>query len=87
MNTCRTFTLIMKPLSSSTQTPERGSRTIVYGAISPDLEGNGGTYLSNCQVASTSGIVNDELQREKFFNFTRDLLKVENFGNSANKAV
>jgi hypothetical protein len=62
------------------KTPERGSRTIVYAAIEPKLEGLGGSYLSNCQVIGTNKISNDIKEGEKFFNFTCGLLKVDKFG-------
>lgn len=53
---------------------------MIYAAISPDLEGKGGTYLSNCRVSRTSKIANNGDECEKFFNFTCGLLKIEEFG-------
>ncbi|XP_061401753.1 dehydrogenase/reductase SDR family member on chromosome X [Musca vetustissima] len=62
------------------KTPEQGSRTPVYAAISPRIEGQGGLYLSNCRKGSVHPHVLKADKCERFFKFTCDLLKIEQFG-------
>lgn len=62
------------------QNTEEGSRTIVYAAISPRLEGKGGSYLSNCIRVSMSSLAKNAKLCDKFFQFTCDLLDVKRFG-------
>jgi len=57
--------------------PEAGSRTIVYAAISPYLEGKGGTYLSNCYYDKSHPKAKDVKVTQKLFEFTCDLLKIQ----------
>ena len=64
--------------------PEQGSRAIVYAAISPRIEGKGGSYLANCMRFSHKKKAN-EVECLKFFRFTCDLLKIENFGELGEK--
>ncbi|XP_058458923.1 dehydrogenase/reductase SDR family member on chromosome X [Malaya genurostris] len=59
--------------------PEQGSRTIVYAAIAPELEGKGGTYLSNCRVMTCHRFWKNSVQCEKFFRFTCDTLGIKDF--------
>lgn len=61
--------------------PEEGSRTVTYAAISPELEGKGGSYLSNCTVVKMNSFAKDKDFCEKFFNFTcNQILNIEKFG-------
>ncbi|XP_078684463.1 polyprenol dehydrogenase-like [Branchiostoma floridae x Branchiostoma belcheri] len=47
-----------------TKTPAQGADTILYAAMSPDLEGIGGRYLDNCQeVPSSDQSYDRDLQR------------------------
>lgn len=62
------------------QNTEEGSRTIVYAAISPRVEGKGGSYLSNCVRVPVNGLSKDKRLREKFFDFTCKLLDIKEFG-------
>lgn len=66
------------------QTPERGSRTIVYAAITPEIEGHGGTYLSNCCTDKAHQLAADQKECKKFFHFTCNLLKIDDFLKNAN---
>ncbi|XP_055919607.1 retinol dehydrogenase 12 [Eupeodes corollae] len=63
------------------KTPERGSRTIVYAAIDPSLEGKGGSYLSNGGKSPFHPDAKNPEKCEKLFKFTCDLLKIKEFGN------
>lgn len=62
------------------QNTEEGARTIVYAAISPRVEGKGGSYLSNCVRVPVNRLAKDTKLREKFFEFTCNLLKIKQFG-------
>lgn len=64
----------------SLQKPEAGSRTIVYAAISPYLEGKGGTYLSNCYYDKAHKKAEKPSETKKLFDFTCELLKIQKFG-------
>lgn len=59
--------------------PEQGSRTVVYAAIDPKLEGKGGTYLSNCRVAGCHRHWKNSVQCDKLFQFTCDTLGIKDF--------
>lgn len=61
------------------KTPEQGSRTITYAAISPRLEGKGGSYLSNCTLVKISSLAKDLSLGEKFFQVTCDMLGIDDF--------
>lgn len=45
---------------------EEGSRTIVYAAISPRIEGKGGSYLSNCVRVPVNSLAKNKKLREEF---------------------
>uniref|UniRef100_A0A182N3G4 Dehydrogenase with different specificities related to short-chain alcohol dehydrogenase n=1 Tax=Anopheles dirus TaxID=7168 RepID=A0A182N3G4_9DIPT len=61
------------------KSPEEGSRTVVYAAISPKLEARGGCYLSNCRESSSHRFCNNSVQCEKLFNVTCDALGIDDF--------
>lgn len=61
------------------KTPEQGSRTIVHAAISPKLEHCGGSYLSNCRITKMGAVACNEVESEKLFQYTCELLKISNF--------
>uniref|UniRef100_A0A182FWA2 Short-chain dehydrogenase n=1 Tax=Anopheles albimanus TaxID=7167 RepID=A0A182FWA2_ANOAL len=61
------------------KSPEEGSRTVVYAAISPKLEARGGCYLSNCREASTHRHWKNSVQCEKLFKLTCDKLGITDF--------
>lgn len=63
------------------KTPEEGSRTPVYAAISPRIEGQGGLYLSNCRKGALHPHAVKADKCERFFKFSCDLLKIEEFGS------
>ncbi|KAI8123964.1 hypothetical protein FF38_08717 [Lucilia cuprina] len=62
------------------KTPEQGSRTPVYAAISPRVEGQGGTYLSNCRKGPIHPVALNREKCEKFFNYSCELLNIKQFG-------
>lgn len=63
------------------KTPERGSRTVVFAAIDPSIEGQGGTYLSNCGKGHFHADAKQPKKCEELFQFSCDLLKIKQYGN------
>uniref|UniRef100_A0A2M3Z1M9 Putative dehydrogenase with different specificities related to short-chain alcohol dehydrogenase n=1 Tax=Anopheles braziliensis TaxID=58242 RepID=A0A2M3Z1M9_9DIPT len=61
------------------KSPEEGSRTVVYAAISPKLESRGGCYLSNCREAGAHRHWKNSVQCEKLFKLTCDKLGITDF--------
>lgn len=60
---------------------EEGSRTIIYAAICPELEGKGGVYLTNCLIKPPANeVAHDDVECEKLFNYTCDMLNIKNYG-------
>lgn len=64
------------------QTAEEGSRCIVYAAIARKIEGKGGSYMCHCSQFPVSQKARDKEFGENFFDFTRKLLAIEEFGKS-----
>lgn len=62
------------------KTAIEGAYPIVYATISPKLEGDGGTYISNCRIQDLSSSVRNLQREEKLFNFTKDILNIQDFG-------
>lgn len=69
-------------LSFLLQKPIDGAQPIVYTSISPNLEGKGGTYISNCRIYPIAEIAKSDELQEKLFNFTNNLLNIKKFGAS-----
>ena len=63
------------------KTPEEGSRTIVFAAIDPSIENNGGTYLSNCTKGPMHPDAKNSEKCKKFFDYSCELVEVKNFGD------
>ncbi|XP_053962188.1 dehydrogenase/reductase SDR family member on chromosome X [Anastrepha ludens] len=63
------------------KTPEQGSRTVVFAAIDPRVEGKGGTYLSNGGLGQMHPDAKNPAKCEKLFKYTCELLKIEDFGS------
>ena len=63
------------------QTTEEGSRSVVYAAIAPEIESNGGVYISNCRPSKMSKTAMNNAECRKLFSFTCDILGILNFGN------
>lgn len=61
------------------KTPEQGSRSVVFAAIDPKIEGQGGTYISNCARGPMHRDARSPTKCENFFKFTCDMLNIENF--------
>ncbi|XP_016995031.1 polyprenol dehydrogenase [Drosophila takahashii] len=63
------------------KTPERGSRTVVFAAIDPSIEGQGGTYLANGGKGPFHPDAKKPAKCEQLFQFSCDLLKIQQYGN------
>lgn len=63
------------------KTPEEGSRTPVFAAISATLaDEKGALYLSNCRKGRINPNALDADKCEKFFEFSCNLLDIKKFG-------
>lgn len=67
-------------LFSQFQTVDEGSRSIIHAAISPKLEGKGGSYISNCTLVRSQPATKNVALCEKLFAVTCDMLNIEEFG-------
>lgn len=54
-------------------TPEKGARTSVYLASSPEVEGISGRYFEKCQPVQSSPISYDHMLQEKFWQISTEL--------------
>ncbi|KAK9711467.1 short chain dehydrogenase [Popillia japonica] len=62
--------------------PDKGAVPIVFCAISPQAKHLDGCYVSNCLKKETPVTKNSKDLQQKLFNFSTDLLKIEEFGKS-----
>lgn len=62
------------------KSPEQGARSVIYAAIAPEIESNGGVFITNCRPSKMSKIAMDNAECRKMFSFTCDLLGIKNFG-------
>lgn len=63
-------------------TPEQGADTVLYAAISPEIE-SGGLYLENSHVATPSSFARDEGNSKRLWDATLKALKIPSFGNDS----
>jgi hypothetical protein len=54
----------------------QGAATTVYCAVSKDLNGLGGLYFSDCNIATPLEIANDKEVSKKLFDLSENLTKV-----------
>ena len=57
--------------------PEKGARTVVYLASSPEAEGISGKYFSNCSVARSSELSRDEESQKRLWQVSARLTGME----------
>lgn len=78
-----TFIKILMPWAPQLlfKTPRRGATTIVHACLAPSLEGQGGTYLSNCRVTDTCARANCKNLQDKLWDAMRKLIEVHRFGD------
>lgn len=55
-------------------TPEKGARTSIYLASSPDLENVSGKYFENCRPARSSPLSYDKTLQEEFWRLSENLV-------------
>ncbi|XP_004534582.1 dehydrogenase/reductase SDR family member on chromosome X [Ceratitis capitata] len=63
------------------KTPEQGSRTVVFAAIDAQVEGRGGSYLSNGGLGQIHRDAKNPEKCEQLFKFSCELLKIKDFGS------
>lgn len=69
------------------KTPDEGSRSIVYAALSQDLHYMGGDYVSNCQKTAGKSVADNLELGLKLFKFSCNMLKIEVFGGNNIESV
>lgn len=57
-------------------TPEKGARTPVYLATSPEVEGISGKYFENCKPGRSSPVSYDETMQERLWQVSKRLAKI-----------
>lgn len=57
-------------------TPEKGARTPVYLATSPEVEGISGKYFENCKPGRSSSVSYDENLQERLWQVSERLVKI-----------
>ena len=63
------------------QTPKQGAETTVHACLASDLEGCGGSYLSNCRETAVNPKANDEEVQNKLWSNMLAFIEVEKFAN------
>lgn len=59
------------------KTPEEGSITVVYAAISPEIEGRGGGYYSNCTRMVAHKMSKNTAALEELYNKSCEMLGIQ----------
>ncbi|XP_063239898.1 dehydrogenase/reductase SDR family member on chromosome X isoform X2 [Bacillus rossius redtenbacheri] len=62
------------------KTPEQGAVPVLYAAVGTELEGAGGTYISNCSVVPCSEAAARETTQEQLWARMMGMLQLETFG-------
>ncbi|XP_015781202.1 dehydrogenase/reductase SDR family member on chromosome X [Tetranychus urticae] len=57
------------------RTPKEGAETVLYAALSPEVDGVGGKYFEDCAIVRASKYSYDESKQEELWSTTRSLLK------------
>jgi hypothetical protein len=65
---------------------KEGGDSVLYAALSSDLEGAGGLYLENSRPHTPSSFVRDPEVQAKTWHVTCNMLNVREFGVAARKA-
>jgi len=69
--------VLMKVLSWFSKTPATGSSTTVTAAVSPALEGVGGKYLADCQIADAKPYAIDPEVAKKLWDLSAQQCKLD----------
>jgi hypothetical protein len=72
---------ILSDVAFNFQTPKQGAETIVHACLASDLEGCGGSYLSNCQETAVSSKANDQEVQNKLWSIMLSLIEAEKFAD------
>lgn len=63
------------------QTPAQGAETIIHACLAPDLEGCGGSYLSNCQETAVNPKASSKEVQNKLWSVMLSCIEAEKFAN------
>lgn len=64
----------------SLQNPVQGATSVVYACVSPQLEGAGGTYISNCKIRKPHKAADSLENQEKLFELSKTMVGIEEYG-------
>ncbi len=59
----------------------QGGETIVYAALSPEIEGDSGMYLDNSTAADPCAFCLDDENQKKLWDYCNKELGIDNFGD------
>ena len=62
--------------------PKQGGQSILYSALSPNLEGVGGVYVENSQVKEPNAFAKDVKLQKALWDKTMALLNIKEFGKA-----
>ncbi|GLH15245.1 WW domain-containing oxidoreductase [Gryllus bimaculatus] len=62
------------------KTPSQGASSVVHAAISEELEGTGGNYISNCHISKLKYPATDVEVQDKLWMIMLRLARIEKFG-------
>ncbi|XP_070150160.1 polyprenol dehydrogenase isoform X2 [Polyergus mexicanus] len=68
-----------KWLMMAWKTPEQGAISIIYAALSKDIERKGGIYISNCKEAALPTLALEEQIRKQLFELSLKQVRLNNF--------
>jgi len=66
-------------LTLLSQTADQGATTVIYAAISKNLEKKGGVYISNCKEMIVPSLALEEKVRKRLFELSLKQTHLENF--------
>lgn len=58
----------------------QGATSVVYACVSPQLEGAGGTYISNCHIRKPHKATDSLENLEKLFELSKTMVGIEEYG-------
>lgn len=62
------------------KSPDQGGDTIVYAALSPEIEGRGGLYLDNSQPGRVASFASDPANQQRMWDAQNEILGIRQFG-------
>merc|ERR1719361_2710167 len=62
------------------KSPDQGGDTIVYAALSPEIEGRGGLYLDNSHPGRVASFADDAANQQRMWDACNEILGIREFG-------